>query len=145
MDNTPLAHPSEVIAKHRIIRWTDMPNNVVMEFELISYMTAKTARFCRGGYIIVAALSLNDYPQANEIEKDEYMLVHFSYKTFVNAINNLSPSLKQICMPDNMNKEDNLYIKFKRVSDHRMIIYDIDKRDSTPEHLAKAEDMYKLL
>jgi len=140
---SPLKHPADEVGMKRYIQWSKLPNKNTFEFELVGYYNANIWAYGNGGYIDIAAKSLNDYCEGF-FEKDEVFLMQFCYKSFQYALLALPPSMKRQCLRSNMETDDNLYIKFTKLSDRKIDIHKIEKRGCVPDLKKQADELYEM-
>jgi len=127
------------------LQWTQIPDNTEIEVEIISPLKADQVAFAKSrvrqtNYIIFLTIVERDCEDP-KLSKGDYMLLEIPSRTFERAMQLVPLSMKKQLHPQTL-KDDNLYIKFKRLKYQTMIITEMERRVIKEEHKEYAKEYY---
>ncbi len=138
-----LPTPHQLLGHVREVWWSELTSGVPIELELVDYFHAPVIPKQRGLYVIYYCLAVSDYPDLGILSGDK-LNFHLSFKCFLNALRKLRSDLVIPCLPEHaMGK--NLYIKFEKVSDHRITVHTQDIREPTEAQLLESKKQYAFI
>lgn len=130
-------HPAELLGTFQEIRWSNLKEGVVYDFELINFYSAIITKYRSGGYICFAAKVLKD-SEIPKLYKGDIVKLDFSYKVFCNAYCVVDPRARVQTLKKNLGN-NNVKVCFVKHSQKRLEFLFWEARKASEKDLERAD------